>query len=457
MEAEAVTAAYAREGEEDEHLLATALLRPTPLEQPEIDALRRLARSPHSDTWRRACEVIGVRAAGEPDIHDALHEMLVAPVAEMRLRGAQALTAMAPRQGDVIAAFVEESLSDETLDAVQAEVVMSLLAHLCAERATPLLAAGLAHPRDDIRAAATASLARWTTWPAVDLSPLSRDPSPLVRASLAAALSTEPDIDSASALWQALAASPEAYLRAFVADALRARSAASIEVLEALADDADPLVRDTAAGRPVPAPAVSATSSLFSTLQALEARLDAAPENALETLRDVLATPDALGTLEALSHVTRQRPLAALCRALAVLTAPSTDPPLERTRQAWEAVGPWAHVESAAGISMLLWEALRALDVAQAADIAHWPDDTHLSTAASTSPAAEKGLGFLLDIAGLVQSHGPAEALHVMEERRHRELGHVPHPEGALLQRVLDHWTEVLESEIEQTVSGVSS
>lgn len=439
-------------------VLRALAVSPGPLQPFQVDMLVRHARDPDPDTWALATQVLGLRAGTEPTVRLAVEELLLAPVAELRLRGVNTLGALAETHPDEVMTFIRDGLASETLDGVQAEALLSLLARLALEDALPILEGSLLDGRDMVRAAAVSSLAAWPVWPQLALDPLASDPSPLVRANLALALSRADRVDEAADAWRTLAASEEGYVRAFVADALRAApSGPSAGMLEALAADADLLVRDVAAGRP-PAPAAAmAEPSAFSLLQDLERQLDEAPAEAVERLRQVMERPDAVETLGLLSHLARRRTIGELCGALAVIVEPTPERPAERLARVMAALDARVADEATAGFGRFVLAGLRALEAHSAEQIVVWVDLEGATPLLGLTETAAVAMTLFAQVGTNLRRGLLSDALFALEEGSHQVRSEFRLPERLIALTVIDRWTELIETEIEQTVAGVSS
>lgn len=439
-------------------VLCALAASPEPLQPFQVDLLIRHARDPDPDTWTLATQVLGLRAGLEPALRLSLEDLLRAPVAELRLRGVNALGTFAENHPEEVMGLVREALASENLDAVQAEALFSLLPRLAPDDAMPLLEVSLGDPREMVRAGAVASLAAWPAWPQVALEPLAGDASPLVRANLALALSQVDRVDDAGEAWRALAASEEGYLRAFVADALTAAPSGSHgRLIEALAADVDGLVRDVAAGCP-PAPATGRSEpSAFRVLQDLEHQLNEAPALAVERLRAVMERPDGVETLRLLSHLTRRRAIGELCGALAVIVEPTLERPAERLARVLATLDESLADEATAGFGRFVLAGLRAIEAHCAEQIVLWGDLEATTPPLGLTDAAASAMALFGQVATSLRDGLLSDALHALEEGRPHVRSEFRLPERLIALTVIDRWTELIETEIEQTVAGVSS
>ena len=439
-------------------VLQALMATPEALQPFQVEMLRRHAREPEAEVWALATQALGLRAGAEPLVAAALEEMLLAPLAEVRLRGVRALETLAAHHPEPVIGFVRESLNGDVADPVLAEAVLAVLPHLDRGEALEMLERALCDEREAVRAAAVASLAAWPERPTVGWTELARDPSPLVRAGLAQVLIPVDTFGEAADAWHALATSEEPYVRAFVADALRAAGDGNPDpLLEALTHDAAPLVRAAATGL-LPTGATGATApSAFSRLQDLERSLDDVPAHALETLAALLEQGDALDTLQALSHLARSRALAALCRALGVLAETTNERPTERLARACTALEEGGIDEATTGFGRFAHASLHALRAPDVAHIVAWGALERAKPMVEMSAAAALGLALLDGVATCLEQGRLADALLTLEEGAPQVQRESRPPERMISLMVIERWTELLENEIEQTVAGVSS
>ncbi|MBM3462210.1 MAG: hypothetical protein FJX76_08930 [Armatimonadetes bacterium] len=417
----------------------------------QLEDLRGLTRHRAVAVWEPACRLLGARAGGEAAAHALLFELLESPLPELRLRGVTALGALAREGSEDARAFVDAALrsSVDHPDPVLLESVMALLPGLPDEAARALLVDCLFDACDAVRAAAAASLSKWTPRPPKMLARLADDTSPLVRGAFVGALvEMAPDEETGTA-WELLAAAPEPYFRALVADELRARFPEedwARPLITRLAEDADPLVASAARGE-LPAEEVpgSRDAAGFSALQRMEERLYDAPDAALDVLRD--CSREALGSL---AHLARDRSVCALCSGLLALTDPEQMKAEVRLGHCAQALA-----ESTTPFARFVAECARAVAARSTADVVCW------ASRAQVDSALSHGLAQLVEVADILgEGAGTgtlSEATLALEEAGRRISEEFDAPERTVMKIVVDAWGEMLDNEIESAISGVES
>lgn len=413
------------------------------------DQLRRKLRDPEPRVWKDACTVLGRQAVHDVAAQEELRHLLDCPYGELRLRGVAALAALAEREPDGTREFIHQCLQEPALerDSVLADALFTLLGHLPEDDAHSLLEAALYDPRETVRAAVACSLGQWCGWPVASLLRLARDPSPLVRCTLALSLPALRHHDTAEEAIEVLRQSPEEYVRLFVEEALAAAE--------------KPSVRSSR-----PAPAQDAWIDASAVTERLSKRLDEPdcrvrlvinaeelfcrhPLDVLEIVHPLLDRPGILSLLDQVAWLARDPHVAALCRTLHAVLQPGVVDGEQRLRD--------------------LRHALVGQRGRRAAAFRAWADECHAALTAHSMQDLERWArrvspyryGPLLDLVTVVEaqhgSRGLENALSNMQGVSTQIQRAYAMPERHLVLMVAESWSELLHEELARLTEKVAS
>ncbi|GMU57609.1 MAG: hypothetical protein AMXMBFR33_67550 [Candidatus Xenobia bacterium] len=446
---------------------------PGPWSDEQFEQAQRLVRDVHRNVWDAACQAVGRRAHGEVAAAQLLGELLTSPVMEMRLRGLVALGALAPNRPEEVLSFLEQRLEEAAWhpDPVLLEGILALLPQVPEGRGIDLMAAALEDDRDAVRAAAAGALIHFQSWPWASLVRLVTDPSIIVRASLVHVLARFVPQDEAVQALALLAAAPEAPLRELVARELPRNRPEVQFLLGSLAADSEPRVREAAltdnpAGEPLPRPEPVLGELLLEphpglvAATALEAKLDANPDQALETLRPLLAKPGMLATLALLGEMARNISNRLLCRALHALFSSRTEEPARRLLRMLGILTEETGDGPGGQLKRLVWLAIQAFDADSLDKIIVWGRRIERGEAEGLNPSAYRLLAQLGRVArnldegfgmvALAQAGSDLQSLST-------ELAHLTDPEREILQMVLDRWREFFSEGMHELLVGATT
>lgn len=446
---------------------------PAAWSEEQVQSAQRLVRDVHRSVWEAACQAVGRRAHDEAAAAQLLGELLTSPVMEMRLRGLVALGALAPNRPEEVLSFLEQRLEEAAYhtDPVLLEGILSLLPLVPEGRGIDLMAAALEDDRDAVRAAAAGALIHFQNWPWASLVRLVTDPSVIVRASMVQVLARFVPQDEALQALALLAGAPEAPLRELVARELP-RSKPEVQfLLGNLANDADPRVREAAltdnpAGEPLARPEPVLGELLLEphpglvAATALENRIDAQPEQALEILRPLLAKPGMLVTLALLGEMARNISNRLLCRALHALFSTRTEEPARRLLRMLGILTEETGDGPGGQLKRLVWLSIQAFDADSLEKVILWGRRIERGEADGLHPAAQRFLSQLgrmarnLDdgfgMVALAQAGSELTALN-------SDLSSLADPEREILQIVIEKWREFFSEGMQELLVGASS
>lgn len=395
----------------------------------DLGILHRLLRDPEGPVWEEACRAVGARAAAEPGALEELQGLLGSGSAEIRLRGVWAMAHLdRDRQTDV-AQFVVERLSEPVTleDAVLLAGLLRLAAHLDRDLGEGVLVFCLQDPRDDIRAAAAASLPDWDPWPRMLLL-CADDPSPVVRAALAVSLRFLPTSDEVDAVLVSLADDPHP----MVAFAVR-------EILPDEDDEPGPYEFEP----------LESDEALLHRAREVEDALGADPRGWRALLERLLGEPDGLEVLAVVAETGREPGVRDLSRALIWLGVDNEDS-LAGAAGALQGEGGTA----VPGLATWLALCMRAASACSLDDVAEWCGIARPSAVEDLSPEAVLGLEDLLDAAARLTSGEEPEAVLALLEDLEGTVADLPRAERIGLGPVIAAWVELLSADDESEPEG---
>lgn len=446
---------------------------PAAWSEDQIGMAQRLVRDVHRSVWEAACQAVGRRAHDEVAAAQLLGELLTSPVMEMRLRGLAALGALAPNRPEEVLSFLEQRLDEAAFhtDPILLEGILALLPLVPEGRGIDLMASALEDEREGVRAAAAGALIHFQSWPWASLVRLVTDPSVNVRASMVNVLARFVPQDEALQALALLAAAPESPLRELVARELPRNVPQVQYILGSLANDPDPRVREAAltdnpAGEPLERPEPSIGDLLLEphpglvAATALENRMDANPDGALEELRPLLAKPGMLVTLGLLGEMARNVSNRLLCRALHALFSTRTEEPARRLLRMLGILTEETGNGPGGQLKRLVWLSIQAFDADSLEKIILWGRRIERGEAEGLNPSAHRLLSQLgrmarnLDdgfgMVALAQAGSELTALTA-------ELSSLADPEREILQIVIEKWREFFSEGMHELLVGASS
>lgn len=401
--------------------LAWALAgQPGPWGPEDLDLVRRLLRDPEGPVWEEACLAVGERAAAEPPALEELQVLLGSGSAELRLRGVWALTHLDRELQADVAEFVLERLAEPATleDAALLAGLLRLAAGLPRDLGEEILLFCLEDLREDVRAAAVASLPDWDPWPRLLLQ-AADDPSPVVRAALAVSLRFLPSEDEVDQVLVALALDPDPMVAFAVTEA--------VPLEEELASyGSEPLERE---------------ESLRERARELEAALEADPHQWRAILEQARLAPEGLEALDEVGETAGNPRTRDLARALAWLARDDEDS-LAGAAGALQGEGG----DGCPALASYLDLCLRAAMALTAEDLEEWTHLAHPSAVEELSPEAALAFQDLLDLAGeMLGGVQPSDVLARLEGLQ-QETEDWPLPERVGLGPVIAAWYELLEN-----------
>lgn len=446
---------------------------PAAWSEDQIGQASRLVRDVHRSVWDAACQAVGRRAHDEAAAAQLLGELLTSPVMEMRLRGLVALGALAPNRPEEVLSFLEQRLDEAAYhtDPVLLEGILALLPLVPEGRGIDLMASALEDERDAVRAAAAGALIHFGDWPWASLVRLVTDPSVNVRASMVQVLSRFVPQDEALQAMALLAGAPEPELRELVARELP-RNVAQVQfLLGSLANDPEPRVREAAvtdnpAGEPLPRPEPVLGELLLEphpglvAATALENKMDANPEGALEVLRPLLAKPGMLATLGLLGEMARNVSNRLLCRSMHALFSTRTEEPARRLLRMLGILTEETGNGPGGQLKRLVWLCIQAFDADSLEKIILWGRRIERGEAEGLNPGAHRILSQLGRLArNLDDGFGMVALAQAGSELTGltADLSSLADPEREILQMVLDKWREFFSEGMHELLVGASS
>lgn len=475
--------------------------------------MHRSLRDPGSTVWREACTALGARAFSSPEAREELLRMLQCPCRELRLRGAVALAGLAPLDAEGARELAQQYLLDETTwqDPLLADALFALLPDLPAQFSQDLLSIALAPENVVARASMAASLGGCWKWPEHLPETLANDPSPHVRASLVLSLPSLRGHPSAENARHLLETSDEEWLRTFVEDEFEPPPMAGPDpetqapedapALESEADDVahaepmppdpspDPTDAEADASPPSPSEepgpahedenaeqeppedeeppvedplAVETEALVQQALASLESRdcpmhltvrveafLDAHPELVIETLRPLVSSPGALSLLDGLAYLARSLEVGQTCRVLHRMLVPSREH-ADRRLQDLAAVLHAQHGERADLVRERTAATREALCLRGPRDMLAWLARREAGGDRMWAPLGEALQGLECGT-GMVALQ---EALAQFEQGIHPATDDNARLWDVLFGMVVEAWTEILDQEIQNQVSG---
>jgi len=163
-------------------------------------------------------------AAVDQGAYSAMCDLLLSPVAELRLKGLVALRAMAPSRPDEVLKFLSDRVAEArtTQDPLLLDATFLVFAALPQPLGQPVVERYLEDLNEAVRAAAVSALSFWGEWPDGTLQKLARDPSELVQAGLITVLHHLEDSPDKQAAVEALRNSSNPHLDGLLEDLLSA-------------------------------------------------------------------------------------------------------------------------------------------------------------------------------------------------------------------------------------------
>lgn len=430
-------------------------------EQPEaqrLEELKQRMRDPNPAAWQEACRGLASLALEHYGAYEEMRRLVACPHAELRLRGVYALSCLAVERPLEVRDFFVECLAEADVgtDPVFADALLALLAHLPPELASPLLEKAAVDARDVVRAAAAGVLATVRGWRPGLLYGLAGDASPDVRCAVAlSAHSLGDDAEAAQAL-ALVAASPEAYVRDFVAEinsvaashglqsGVERTGEADTDALVAGRGAIDPLAVSNRLGGLLDRPGCSAD---------LVARVDevfaAQPHLVAEIVYPLLQLPGLPSLLDQLAWSARDATVAELCRALLATCRPDLGRGEVHLRKLLQTLAGQSGAQAEA-FRGWVGECARGATASSAADIVRW--------AGSVDPAR---YGPLIDFATALAACDDLAGLHVLagslDETQQAIEATYALPELALVRMVVECWSEALDQEMQDQAYEGSS
>lgn len=428
------------------------------LEPQRVEALKQRMRDPSPAVWQQACRDLALLALEYDAPYEELRRLVTCPHPELRLRGVYALSCLAEKRPLEVRGFFLECMAEADVgtDPVFADALFALLARLPLELAGPLVDEAAVDPRDLVRAAVAGVLATVRGWRQGLLCGLAGDSSPEVRCAVAlSAISLGDDAEAAQAL-ALVAASPEAYVRAFVADIqggcappgtqpdLGRKGEVKADPLIASRGEIDPRVVSQRLERLLDKPSCSADL-----VARVEEVFAAQPHLVAEILCPLLHLPGTPVLLDQLAWSARDATVADLCRMLLASCRPDLGRGEVHPRKLLQALEGQSGAEAEA-LRAWVVECARGAAANSAAAIVRW--------AGSVDPARYSPL---IDFATALAACDDLPALHVLlgslEETQQSIEASYALPERALVRMVVDCWAEVLDQELQDQVYDVSS
>lgn len=397
-------------------LVAELEASPGPWGAPELEAIHRLLRDAEGPVWERAARAVGNRAASESGALHELQALLCSGTGEIRLRGVWALATLAHERQVEVAEFLVQRLGEpESLqDAALLAGLLRVAAALPPELGEGVLVFCLGDPREDIRAAAAASLPEWEPWPRLLLF-CADDPSPVVRAALGVGLRYLPASDEVNEVLEALALDPDPLVRYAVVEALEEEEA------------------------PVPLPRPTLAENLVDRARALERDLLEDRESWRAVLDRCELWPDGVEVLGTGAEVGRDPGVRAVMRALGWLLVEQEDSLAGACGALYGCDG-----HGCEALADFLAACESACEVRVPEDLAHWARSLDLGLAARLSPHAHTGLEELRRIGATLHYPTARPAASRVEELENEAFSW-PLPERVAVQTVTRAWLAVLE------------
>jgi hypothetical protein len=440
-------------------------------EDGRLEALQRQVRDQQPNVWQEACRALASLAATSFAAYEEIRRLLQCPYGELRIRGLHALAHLAQERPAEVRQFIAECLGEPEIesDPVFADAVFGLLARLPLEMACRIVEDAVDDPRETVRAAAASSLAAWRGWRGPLLVVYAHDPSPMVRTSLALALRRLRDVAEAGEALEALAASPEPYVRSFLAEVMEEQAPEPATPQRARGLGAG-LLPEAGRGQSAARKVRGEQPLLGLDLQSVGARLGRLldepdcrvrlvvsveelfaehPENIIEILYPLLERPGMASLLDQVAWLARDPSAASLCRALHAFLCPSMESTahllkglqsaLEGQRGGQSAVfGVWVRECASAAAS-------RTLD-----EISRWArqvDGRRYAPLIDLVAAIEEADGMV----GLEAVLSGADSVYAAIDDVY-EI-----PVRRLVRMVAETWFERLDDELQELIAGVHS
>lgn len=385
----------------------------------ELAILHRLLRDPEGSVWEEACRAVGSRATAEPGALEELQQLLGSGSAELRLRGVWAMATLDRERQTDVAQFLVERLSEPVTleDAVLLSGLLRLAASLPKDLGEGVLVFCMQDPREDIRAAAAASLPDWDPWPRLLLL-CADDPSPVVRAALAVSLRFLPPCDEVDGVLGALAADPHPMVSYAVTEAL------PVEEDEPGPYEFEPFESDEA---------------LLHRAREVEDSLGHDPGGWRSLLDRLLAEPDGLEVLAVVAETGREPGVRDLSRALIWLGVDNEDS-LAGAAGALQGEGGTACPALATYLALCM----RAAAALTLDDVAEWADLVRPASVEDLSADAVLGLEDLQDVATRMVEGQDVDATLAVLEDLEATVADWPRAERIGMAPVLAAWLELL-------------